>query len=638
MNDQRNEIISNKNLREQAEAFLARLPQESPDLSEEERRRLVHNLSVHQVELEIQNEELRNIQHEMEVVRDRYARLYQQAPVGYLSLDASGIIHQFNYTFLEMMGGGNLDLLGQPLANFMAESDRKFFLGRFRGFFRQPENKTIDVLLLRGKNGSGFHARLNGRLETPVALPSQPPRHPLLLMSVSDVSAQIAAEKALRDSEQRFRDLSALTSDWFWEQDAQFRFTYFSSAGGVFGGEQSGIDTTQWLGKPLWQLSVELTFEQWAKHRAVLVARESFRDFEFQMLMESGEIHWFSLNGLPLFDAAKRFTGYRGTARDVTERRRLQEAKRLALIPQKTTNIVIMTNAAGLIEWVNPAFTSHSGYTLSEALGKKPGALLQGPETDPAVVAHMRECLARKVGFDVEILNYHKSGTPHWAVVKADPVFDQHGGLQHYIAIKHDITERKRSYAELWELATTDSLTRLSNRRCFIDRLERELARLQRTKDQPAAVLMLDLDHFKRINDTHGHAAGDVVLQHFAALMRAELRKIDTVGRLGGEEFAILLSGATLDAARVFAERLHEKVRKTPLLHDGQAIPITVSIGVTAINATDASPIAILMRADQALYQAKEQGRNRTVIAAVRETPTPGFSVTGSACSEPASD
>ena len=617
MNDQRNEILPGKSLRGRAEALLINLPQEFPPLSQEEMRRLVHELSVHQVELEIQNEELRGIQSQMEAARDRYARLYQQAPVGYLSLDASGIILQYNYTFLEMMGGGTLELLGQPLADFMAELDRGVFLSRFKTFFRKPENKTIEVMLLRGENsGGGFHARLNGRREIPESYPpggGTPP--PLLLVSVSDISAQKAAEQALKGSEQRFRDLSALASDWFWEQDAQFRFIYFSPAERLFDIEQPAIEPAQWLGRTLWQLSIKLPTEQWATHRVALVKRQPFRDFECRILAKSGEVHWFSFNGLPLFDDDKHFIGYRGAARDITERRRLQEATRLALIPQNTTDIVIMTDAAGLIEWVNPAFTIQDGYELSEVLGQKPGALSQGPDTDPTVVAHISECLAKQSGFDVEILNYRKSGTPYWARIKADPVFDQDGRLQHYIAIKHDITERKRMDAELWEMATMDSLTGLPNRRCFIAQLERELARAQRIADQPAAVLMLDLDHFKKINDTHGHATGDVVLRHFAALMRAELRKTDTAGRLGGEEFAILLPGTTLAAARILAERLRQKVAEVPLLQDGLAIPFTVSIGVTAILTTDVSPVAVLIRADQALYQAKNRGRNQVAIA-----------------------
>ena len=174
-----------------------------------------------------------------------------------------------------------------------------------------------------------------------------------------------------------------------------------------------------------------------------------------------------------------------------------------------------------------------------------------------------------------------------------------------------DITERKRMDAELLLLATTDFLTALPNRREFMARLSDELARLQRSVDESAAVLMLDIDHFKTVNDEFGHATGDAVLRHMAGLMRAGQRKIDTLGRVGGEEFAVLLPGASLDAAAAYAERLRQSVAETPLVCDGREIAITVSIGIASIYPVDASADAALIRADKALYNAKEAGRNR---------------------------
>ncbi len=129
--------------------------------------------------------------------------------------------------------------------------------------------------------------------------------------------------------------------------------------------------------------------------------------------------------------------------------------------------------------------------------------------------------------------------------------------------------------------------------------------------DECAAVLMLDIDHFKRVNDQHGHAAGDAVLRHLASLMRVGQRKIDKLGRVGGEEFAILLPGANGDAALAYAERLRQSVAGTPIEIDGVMLAITVSIGIASLNAADPTADAALIRADKALYSAKEAGRNR---------------------------
>jgi len=174
-----------------------------------------------------------------------------------------------------------------------------------------------------------------------------------------------------------------------------------------------------------------------------------------------------------------------------------------------------------------------------------------------------------------------------------------------------DFAESKRLEAELVEMATSDFLTGLLNRRHFLVDMGDELNRLKRFDIPASAVLMLDLDHFKQVNDQHGHAAGDAVLKHFAGLIRAELRKVDTAGRLGGEEFGILLLGADRADALQFAERLRATVAATPLTYQGVAIAITVSIGITLLDGADAGPEDALARADAALYDAKHGGRNR---------------------------
>jgi diguanylate cyclase (GGDEF)-like protein len=154
----------------------------------------------------------------------------------------------------------------------------------------------------------------------------------------------------------------------------------------------------------------------------------------------------------------------------------------------------------------------------------------------------------------------------------------------------------------------------LANRRHFLAQLEQELSRIYRVEGHCASVLMLDSDHFKQINDTFGHATGDSVLRHLAQLMQNELRKIDTVGRVGGEEFAVILPGADLPAAEVFAERLRKKIAGTPITHGDSVIQLTVSIGVSGMKASDASADDALVRADRALFRAKEDGRNRVAV------------------------
>ncbi|WP_184415243.1 PocR ligand-binding domain-containing protein [Rhodocyclus tenuis] len=171
------------------------------------------------------------------------------------------------------------------------------------------------------------------------------------------------------------------------------------------------------------------------------------------------------------------------------------------------------------------------------------------------------------------------------------------------------------SEANYRQQATTDFLTGLPSRRSFIMRLEDELARLSRTSGQSIALLMLDLDHFKQINDRCGHATGDALLRHFAVQVADELRRIDMAGRIGGEEFAIVLPGADQAAALAFAHRLCERVANSTLHYQGESLSLTVSIGVTDLRKTDTDPDVALARADKALYLAKERGRNRVELA-----------------------
>ncbi|VWM01868.1 sensor domain-containing diguanylate cyclase [Burkholderia lata] len=176
-----------------------------------------------------------------------------------------------------------------------------------------------------------------------------------------------------------------------------------------------------------------------------------------------------------------------------------------------------------------------------------------------------------------------------------------------------DATDRKHIEAELHRMATTDHLTQLSNRHAFMRQSEAAL-RAVRTTGQTAAVLMLDLDHFKALNDRWGHPVGDRALRHFARLLLAETGPDGIVGRVGGEEFAIVLPGADLDRALAFAQRVQQRAMQARLTHEDQPVTLTVSIGIDAMRASDFGAYQPLSRADKALYLAKERGRNRIEV------------------------
>ncbi len=179
---------------------------------------------------------------------------------------------------------------------------------------------------------------------------------------------------------------------------------------------------------------------------------------------------------------------------------------------------------------------------------------------------------------------------------------------QQALALEHQLKEKAEHQAH------TDELTGLSNRRDFMEQANRELARAQRYQ-KPLTVLMIDIDHFKRVNDTWGHALGDVVLQNVAHVSRGALRDFDLLGRIGGEEFAAVLVESETDAAVDVAQRLRLAVETSQTtLPDGQVVKVTVSLGLTELKGRTASMDSLLIEADQAMYQAKQTGRNRLVV------------------------
>ena len=227
-----------------------------------------------------------------------------------------------------------------------------------------------------------------------------------------------------------------------------------------------------------------------------------------------------------------------------------------------------------------------------------------------------RRTVATGVGERAEFRFVLKDGSIRHMESDGQAIFGPDGTVSKVVVVSRDITELKQLENDLRDMAATDFLTGLATRRHFLERLEQELARIHRHDGHRASVLMLDSDHFKQVNDTFGHAAGDKVLRHLAVLMQDELRKVDTIGRVGGEEFAVILPGADLPAATVFAERLRKRVAGTPSTQDDRMIPLTVSIGVTGMKDSDTSADEALDRADRALYRAKECGRNKVAVEA----------------------
>lgn len=287
--------------------------------------------------------------------------------------------------------------------------------------------------------------------------------------------------------------------------------------------------------------------------------------------------------------------------------------------------------------FMNRAALDMLGLTKAEVIGANQHALFHHHRPDGRAYP-IRECPVTQTLEDGQARHvdnewfWHKDGHGFPVRLTITPTEEdgEHSGA---VVVFQDITEQKKRDEELNRLATIDSMTGLPNRRCLLEHIDQELARFQRTQ-QPGALLMLDLDHFKRVNDRYGHATGDAVLEHFAGLIRGHLRRIDFAGRLGGEEFVVVLVDTPADGARVFAQRLCDAVAATPLDHDDGPLRYTVSIGLATFEPCDAGSDTLLARADAALYRAKQRGRNRVEVAEA----TPPTATGPTATAQPSSD
>ena len=271
---------------------------------------------------------------------------------------------------------------------------------------------------------------------------------------------------------------------------------------------------------------------------------------------------------------------------------------------------VVITAPDGTIEWVNPAFTSLSGFSREESVGKAPSIQSSGRH-DAAFFHEMWTTILAGRTWEGEVTNRRKDGSLYVEDLSITPVRDGDGRIAHFVAVKRDVTERKRLEEEIVHLARHDPLTDLPNRRVVEENLVRLLARSGR--GIPSALLLVDLDNFKEVNDRSGHAAGDEVLRSVARLFHEAVRPGDLVGRIGGDEFVVLLEGAGPDEARAVAERIRDRAGALPLPegYDGPAVGASVGIAVVAGHRRTAG---ILATADAALYDAKAAGKGRIAV------------------------
>jgi diguanylate cyclase (GGDEF)-like protein/PAS domain S-box-containing protein len=372
-------------------------------------------------------------------------------------------------------------------------------------------------------------------------------------------------------------------------------------------------DPEEVIGKRFWDTP-------WWSHDPALQERlrRAFADvacgrssrFEATHPAADGTLHYIDFQLHPILDQTGKLALAMAEGTDVTERHRIEEQRRLALrVFQSSHDAIMITDPRGIILDVNQAFTDLTGYARDEAVGRG-ASMLNSGHHDKEFFRQMFETLGREDHWLGELWNRTKSGEISVVLMTISAVRDNAGELTQYVGVFTDITQRKESERRLEHLAHHDALTNLPNRILFHDRLQQAVRNAERDQ-QPLALLFVDLDRFKEINDSLGHVAGDRLLVEAATRITASLRHSDTVARLGGDEFTVILQGiGDRSTAEAVAAGIIEALA-APYELLGRQVKVSASIGIAVYPEDADSPDHLVNAADQAMYDAKALGRSR---------------------------
>ncbi len=444
-----------------------------------------------------------------------------------------------------------------------------------------------------------------------------------LIGVAKDITEQIERNQSLRDNEQRYRLLAESISDVIFSTDSALSLNYVSpSVEPVLGYTVNWMMANSFYGLAAnpqqldgLNLLLDRIRDALGERDRLNRLRDELPDqlFVFDCLRADGHKIPVELRLVLMWDENGRFEGILGVGRDISQQRRAEKDLRMAAtVFEHSTAAILVTDPAGYIVQVNKAFSRVSGYSAGQVLDQLPGMLT----ADRQQATHMQYILGQlnqRGSWEGEVWLKRKGGEnfPAWVGITA--VHDEEGDLVSYVCFFSDISERKASEQRIHRLAYYDALTHLPNRTLFQDRLHSALQHAERHSEW-VVLMFLDLDRFKPINDSLGHAAGDRMLKDVAVRLSACVDGDDTVARMGGDEFTLLLQPrATREGALNRAIHVAEQILSSlarPFVLEGREFFVTASIGI-ALAPQDGNELSQLMKnADTAMYHAKERGKN----------------------------
>lgn len=432
----------------------------------------------------------------------------------------------------------------------------------------------------------------------------------LYVTQIEDVTSNRLALQQLRASQSRFQTLSDSVPVGIVSRDYEGRLTYVNDRWS----EITGIPATDAIGR-------RMAFHIYPADRPQVI-EQSLKFAEtggiykvtYRVVRPDGSLRWVVSSSLKIAEADDERTSYVGSIEDITDLVTAQtNANRLATILETTSDLVWIISEAWLVTWSNA--TARAAFGLDDLPLPIAADLLYTADSLAKIAEVIRPQLLRGENWVGELEMNGAGGAPLWIRQSLSPQFDPIENTNSIAALAHDVSERREMGELLTHRANHDPLTGLPNRALLIERLTSAIA----TRSAPGeaiAVMFLDLDNFKKVNDQFGHQVGDEFLQTVAERLSSVLRSSDLVGRFGGDEFVIVCSGLRrMAAAHHTAQRLLRALSQMPINAGGNLIPVTASLGITFLAGANESDSETLIReADRAMYRAKSLGRNRVEL------------------------
>jgi diguanylate cyclase (GGDEF)-like protein/PAS domain S-box-containing protein len=539
--------------------------------------------------------------------RGRLRAIVDNAIEGIVTFDRRGTLQSmnpaagrmFDYGIAEAVGRDAHDLLPELTIAKAGLPDEQGYLGTRESVGRRKDGARFPIELAVSQ------AILDGG--------------PQVIAIVHDITERKQVEQAWHESEARFRNLTEMSSDFYWESDAEHRLTKRGSASKT--STISAFQRSAQIGERRWEIPYLTPDEAgWRAHRATLEAHLPFRNFELSRLGSDGTERFILISGDPVFDESGAFRGYRGVGTDITARKRSEQslresAEKLRLFADNIPAMTAAFDANLRLVFVNKRYADFFGHEPAGILGMHLREII-GERAYSEIEGHFSQVLQ---GHPVTYQRTRKAqhGESRYIEIKLLPQIGDQGKVLGCFVVAADITEHKQTEERIQRVAHHDGLTGLPNRLLFNDRLGQAVSIAKRSS-RKFALLFLDLDKFKPVNDELGHAAGDELLSAVAARIRQQVRESDTVARVGGDEFTVILPDL---AGREEAELVARKIIASlaaPFRLGGEkrSVAIGTSIGIAIYPADGRDADALVKAADAAMYRAKQAGSGFRFCAA----------------------